>query len=272
MSPWERLLDHPHPRGHFVQLYNADEASLTNNVARYLWGGLRAGEGALVIVTPEHWELFSRRLPQLGAELESLLESQQLVLLDAQQTLARFIVRGTQPDWTLFQSVLVAAIQRIPPANSQAGLRAYGEMVGQLWKARQFAAAIRLEQLWNRLLEQHSFSLYCGYAIDAFDKESQNEPLDSVLRTHTHMFPSQPNGSLDAALSKAMDEILGPAADSLRMRIRGDNDASWPVMPNAEATLLWLRRNLPDQTEAIIARARRNYEASLQASGPCVRA
>lgn len=30
---------------------------------------------------------------------------------------------------------------------------------------------IRLEQLWNKLLEQSSFSLYCAYAVDIFGKD-----------------------------------------------------------------------------------------------------
>jgi hypothetical protein len=162
MSPWEKLLERPHSRGHFVQLYEADEVALTKNVGLYLWEGLRRGEGAVVIVTPEHRELFSRHLDHLGADLPALLGSRQLVFWDAQQTLAQFMDAG-QPDWRSFESAIRAAMRQVRPSPGSEGLRAYGEMVGILWKARQFAAAIRLEQLWNRLLEQSSFSLYCAH-------------------------------------------------------------------------------------------------------------
>ena len=60
-------------------------------------------------------------------------------------------------------------------------------MVGLLWKARQFAAAIRLEQLWNKLLEQSAFSFYCAYAIDVFGKDFEVANLPSgrpTLRLH----------------------------------------------------------------------------------------
>ena len=73
MSPWEKLLERPHPRGHFVQLYEADDVALTKNVGLYLWEGLRQGEGVLVIATPEHQELFSGHLDHLGANLPAVL-------------------------------------------------------------------------------------------------------------------------------------------------------------------------------------------------------
>jgi hypothetical protein len=39
MTPWEKLLEQPHSRGHFVELYEADEGALTTNVGFYLWEG-----------------------------------------------------------------------------------------------------------------------------------------------------------------------------------------------------------------------------------------
>jgi hypothetical protein len=83
MSPWEKLLEQPHSRGHFVQLYEADEPALTQNVGRYLWEGLKRGEGALAIVTPEHRELFCRELNQLGGKTETFIQNRQLVFADA---------------------------------------------------------------------------------------------------------------------------------------------------------------------------------------------
>src|SRR5436190_23656226 len=94
VSPWEKLLDRPHSGGHFVQLYEADEAALADNVGRYLWEGLRCGDGILVIATPEHEELFSRHLARQGADLPALLANQQLLFFDAQDTLAQFMMAG----------------------------------------------------------------------------------------------------------------------------------------------------------------------------------
>jgi KaiC/GvpD/RAD55 family RecA-like ATPase len=263
MSPWEKLLERPHSRGHFVQLYQADDTALVKNVGHYLWEGLRRGDGVLVIATREHQELFSSHLDRLGANLRALLETHQLVFWDAQQTLVQFMAAG-QPDWQRFENVIRSAMRQVHPAAGSEGLRAYGEMVGILWKARQFAAAIRLEQLWNRLLEQSDFSLYCAYAIDVFGKEFDVANLEGVLSTHTHLVPSQPNGALETALNRSIDEVLGPKADALRVLIKTNYRPGWAVMPTAEAIVLWLRKNLPEQADYIIERARYHYQLLLQ--------
>ena len=263
MSPWEQLLERPSSGGHFVQLYEADEVSLAENVGRYAWEGLRRGEGVLFVVTPEHQDLFARHLAELGADLPSLLEKRQLLFLDAQQTMAEFMVNG-QPDWLLFEKAIRSAMRQVRPSDPSDGLRAYGEMVGILWKAKQFAAAIRLEQFWNKLLEQSDFSLYCAYAIDVFGKDFEVANLDGVLCTHTHMVPAQTNGTLETALNLSMDEILGPKADALRVLIKANYRPAWAVMPTAESIVLWLRKNLPEQADSIVARAQHHYEALCQ--------
>ena len=262
VSPWQKLLEQPHSGGHFVQLYEADEIGLAKNVGHYLWEGLRRGDGVLVIVTPEHQKLFCQHLEHLGADLPALLGRQQVVFWDAQQTLAQFMVAG-QPDWRLFEKIIRTAMRHVRPAKDE-GLRAYGEMVGVLWNARQFAAAIRLEQLWNKLLEQSSFSLYCAYAIDIFGEGFEVTTLDGVLCTHTHLVPAQPDGTLEAALNRSMDEILGSKADGLRVLIKTNSRAAWAVMPAAEAIVLWLRKNLPEQAHHIIQRARHYYQLTFQ--------
>ena len=172
-------------------------------------------------------------------------------------TLARCMA-GSQPDWALFENIIGAAIGRAWPRQGDTGLRAYGEMVGLLWKAGQFAAAIRLEQLWNRLLAQSSFSLYCSYEIDIFSKDFHPRSIDAILRAHTHVIPTQPDCNLEAALHMAMDEVLGAGARRLKARIGSRRHRYWALMPNAEAIVLGLREYLPCHADDILARARRH--------------
>jgi hypothetical protein len=265
MSPWEKLLERPHAGGHFVQLYEADDSGLVTNVGHYLWEGLKRGEGVLAIVEPFHRTLLLRCLDRLGADLGTLLGAHQLVFWDAQETLARFMVAG-QPDWRLFENTICAAMRQVRPADGCEGLRAYGEMVGILWKVRQFPAAIRLEQLWNKLLEQSSFSLYCAYAIDIFGAEFEVADLESVLCTHTHLIPAESDGMLETAIHRSLDEILGPHADALRVLIKANYRASWAVMPGAENMVLWLRKNLPEKADRILSLARQHYRFQFEAA------
>jgi hypothetical protein len=263
MSPWEKILERPHPAGHFVQLYEADETALCRNVTLYAGEGLRRGDGVLLIVTPQHRELFSEALASSHTDVSAATRNRQLVFCDAQETLAAFMFAG-QPNWERFEQVIRDAMRQVQPASDTAGLRAYGEMVGVLWRARQFAAAIRLEQLWNRLLDRMSFSLYCAYAIDVFGDEFELSNLEGVLCTHTHLVPAHSGGPLETALNRSMDEIFGVEANELRLLIKANQPAARAVMPAAESTILWLRKNLPAQATEIVARARRHYDLLAQ--------
>ena len=191
MSPWERLLEKPPACGHLVQLYHSGgaECSLVNNVGLYISEGLKRREGALVIATQAHWEAFTQELHRLDCVPQPAIGERRLVFLDAEQTLERFLVAG-QPNWERFEIAIGAGLRLLQPQEHLVGIRAYGEMVGLLWNARQFSAAIRLEQFWNKLLARVSFSLYCAYSIDPHDQESHAAMLDRVLSTHSHVIPS----------------------------------------------------------------------------------
>jgi hypothetical protein len=260
MSPWEKLLERPDPHGHLVQIYSGgDEQHLARNVGQYLFEGFKRNDGLLVIADAFNTKLFQLQLEQAGIDTELAIHTGQLFFADAQETLSRFMRNG-QPDWNLFEEVAGTAMRQVRPEVPGAGLRAYGEMVGILWKAGQYSAAIRLEQFWNKLLGQSSFSLFCGYAIDVFGKDFQICHLDALLCTHTHMLPGA-NGHLEPAINMAMDEILGPNADDLKLLIKANFRPSWAVMPRGESTVLWLRNNLPQQADQILARAREHYRA-----------
>lgn len=266
MSPWENLIKRPQPRGHIVQVYDAEGTSLVRNVGDYLGAGAHCGDSMLVIATPQHWELFSRRLAELGTDTVSCLREGQIGFLDPAETLSEFMVAG-QPDWYRFERTIRAAMRQLRIPDDGAALRAYGEMVAILWNARQFAAAVRLEQFWNKLLAQCSFSLYCSYAIDVFSSAFHPDALDALLSAHTHLVPVQPDGTLEKAFDRAMHEVLGPDAGALKQLIRANHQPSWAAMPDTESTILWIRKNLPDHAEEIVQRARVHF-GQQQATAP----
>jgi hypothetical protein len=240
-------------------LYEADEGLLTRNVSHYLWEGLNRGDGLLVIATPARNEAVVRRLQELGADPEVAVQEKRLSFLDAQETLAQFMIHG-QPEWELFENTIGAAMREVQALAGYAGLRAYGEMVGVLWKARQFSAAIRLEQCWNQLLASKGFNLFCGYPIDIFGGEFHIAAVDALLCAHTHLLPAGRNGDIESAIDRSMDEILGSRAQGLRLLMKANFRPSWAVMPRGEASILWLRNNLPGDADEILARSRQYYQ------------
>jgi hypothetical protein len=171
-----------------------------------------------------------------------------------------------QPDRKRFEATVGALVRKLSLKAAGRGVRAYGEMVDLLWNSGASAAAIRLENLWNELLEAREFNLLCAYQIDVFDKEFQAGVLDQVLCAHTHLKPAPSNEDLDAAVNTALQEVLGARAEGLKLLIRANFRPSWAKLPHAEATVLWLRNNLPDYADEILGRARRHYRAALQTS------
>jgi hypothetical protein len=137
-------------------------------------------------------------------------------------------------------------------------------MVGILWKAGQFAAAIRLETFWNKLLRRSSASIFCGYPIDIFASDFNVEAVDALLCAHTHVLPAGSSETVESAVHRALDEVLGPKADEVRPRMDLHRPAAWAKIPKAEGNILWVRNNLPTLADEILARARQFYQGSRQ--------
>jgi hypothetical protein len=246
------LFENPGPEEHFVQLYGNDDRLLIRNVSRYISEGLRRGDGLLVIARAEHRGSMVRLLIEERTYSRAVLEGR-LVFLDAEATLNRFMIDG-EPNQGRFESIIGEALEKVRCRAVHTGIRAYGEMVGLLWRSGQLAAAARLEELWNQLLKASNVSLYCAYPIDVLSPEFHHASIDSVMCAHTHLIPTYT--TLDSALDKAMDEVLGARVDGLRNLIQANHRPAWAEVPKAEALILWLRNNLPGSAEKVLARAR----------------
>lgn len=262
MTSCAELLDQPEPEGHFVQFYGSDDWLLIRNVSRFLGEGLRRGDGLLVIATPEHSGSVARQLREERGYSKAVLEGR-LVFLDAQVTVDRLMV-DDHPDQALFESVIGEALRGVQARAGHTGVRAYGEMVGLLWKAGHKADAARLEEFWNSFLRSRNISLFCGYPIDVFGEEFQVGLVDPVLCAHTHMLPV--DDALESALNQAMNEVLGARVDGLRTLITANYRPAWGEVPRSEAIILWLRNNLPGSARQILQLARQYYQPHIAAT------
>jgi hypothetical protein len=218
--------------------------------------GLRRGDGLIVIASPEHSGSVARELRDERGYSRAVLEGR-LVFLDAQTTLDRLMMNG-KPDGELFESVIGEALNQVQSRAGHTGVRAYGEMVGVLWKAGHYAAAARLEELWNRLLRSSDIRLFCGYPIDVFGDEFRADKVDSLMCAHTHMLPI--DDALESALNRAMNQVLGSKVEGLRAHINASHRPSWGEVPRSEAVILWLRKNLPGSVDEILRLAREYYK------------
>ena len=174
---------------HAVQFYD-DEKTLYGTVAGFLGQGLVDEQPAILIATAAHRGPILDELKGRMLDVDQAQRSGDLIVLDADETLAQFM-RDDVPSDAAFESTVGDLIRRLLVKRSERTLiRAYGEMVDVLWKDGKPDAAIRLEILWNRLADRFGFALLCGYSMGHFYK--QTDRFEDVCRQHAHVVPPRP--------------------------------------------------------------------------------
>jgi hypothetical protein len=258
LSGWDQLLTHVEPHDHLVQFYDKDEQLLVTKVGHYLFEGWRAGEALLVVGGPQRNSEIAEQFSALGIDAAAAVKSGRLVFFDAAEMVARLTVAGP-PEWSRFDALVGSAVRDLKARHG--ALRAYGEMVGILWRHGQHAAAARLEEFWNRLMRDTAISLFCAYPIDVFGREFDMAGMEAILCAHTHLLPTGRNDEVGVAVDRAMVDVLGARAGGLKKVIHTYFRPSLAAVPKAEGVVLWLRSNLPQYAESILNRAREYYTA-----------
>ena len=251
VTDWTQLLRGAAAGDHFAQVYTDDDF-LSEAVTEYASSGLRRGEGVILVATPAHRAAFMQALAGEGAL--AVLQGQ-LRLFDAEDTLARFTTGGA-PHWQSFHRLLggvVAEMRLEYPA-----VRAYGEMVDILWQRGEREAAAQLEEFWNDLAQLQTFSLLCAYRMDNLDGEAYRGPLDCVCKVHTHLIPARDYKHFNEAVVEASEAVLDhPLAQMLLSLCERHRPKTG--MPQGQAALLWLQRNMPRTAEKVLAQVRSRY-------------
>lgn len=246
------------PQNHFVQLYGCDKFSLSRNVARFFAEGFRKGDGLALIAGVENTSAILSELTTLGLDPDSIRGAGRLTVLDAEKTLRLFMHEG-QPESRAFFEIMAPIVQKVRSQSPSGEMSAYGEMVGVLWTLGCFSGAMALEDMWNEVLASGSSSLFCAYPIDIFGDKFHACDIEALLCSHHHMIPVDGNQRLENAISRAIDEVMPERARSVRARVEAETQAAWAKNLKAEAIILWLRKNLCDQADEILDRARQYY-------------
>src|SRR5687767_211782 len=161
---------------HVVQFYE-HEGKLSDQVAQFLAGGIAAGEPVVIVATEAHSRAFTQRLRLRGVDVEQEVATGRLLLMDAATLLTELMVDG-MPDWDRFRARVGGA----------------------------------LDEMWNELARQSSFTLLCAYAMGNFYRSSDLPLFDEVCRAHSHVIPAE---SVPADPAAQLREIV-----ALRQRAR----------------------------------------------------
>jgi hypothetical protein len=159
MSP--ELPLRPAAADHRVEFYT-DDTALVRSVVDFLHPALPDGR-AIAAADADHRDAVVAGLAETGTDVPAALASGRLVLLDATESLERFMADEVPEPAGFFDLMgdVLAGSHRGP-------VRVYGEMVAVLWEAGSVSAAMRLEELWNELGATHDFALLCGYPAALF--------------------------------------------------------------------------------------------------------
>jgi len=169
-------------RFHAVRFYK-DDASLASIVAGFLAEGLVKGDPAVVIATPKHRVSIQADLRKRPLGVNELKRLGDLVMLDAREVLATFMVDG-MPHAATFRHVVGQAMSQLCRGRRHCTIHTYGEMVNVLWKDGLETAAIRLETLWNELANTHELKLLCGYSMGNVYKRAA---IEAIKGQHSHL-------------------------------------------------------------------------------------
>jgi excisionase family DNA binding protein len=209
---WSEIRD----SDHFVQFYENDEY-LVESVCEFVAAALNDGQSSIIVATEEHRNAIGRRLLACGVDVPGARQAERFVVLDAADTLSKFM-RGGSPDPQLFADTVGTAIATL--AQTGCRIHAFGEMVALLWADGNQQAAIQLEQLWNDLGTRYRFALFCAYPINGFDDESHAAPFNGICDSHTRVIPAESYTTQQSADDRLrVISVLQQKAQSLETEI-----------------------------------------------------
>ncbi len=197
---------------HFVQFYESDEF-LINSVAGFVGAALRDGGNAIIVATEDHRQGIQKAL--MAQKLDFAPE--QFVVLDAAQTLARFMVNGW-PDAQRVRESLGPIVARLTQSGRR--LHIFGEMVALLWAGDNRAAAVELEKIWSDMAQGNKFALFCAYPLNGFTLGDDGEPFAEICSCHSRIIPAESYSAVASARERLHSvAVLQQKASSLEAEI-----------------------------------------------------
>ena len=226
---------------HFVQFYEQD-SFLVDSIAKFVGAGLKKGEAAIVIATPEHREALEQQLIVQQFDVDAAKADGQYIALDAVETLSKFVVDGAV-DESLFKATVAPLVNKAILRYGK--LRAFGEMVALLCSKGNPDGAVQLEEFWNRLRKDNGFVLFCAYPLNGFNNAANSSQFSHICSQHSRVIPSENYGAAptEADRQRVIAELQQKAA-SLQAEIDRRKRAEEDLKRSEEA----LRTDLSSMT------------------------
>ncbi len=216
---------------HIVQFYEREEF-LRSVVADHLFEALSAGRAAVMISTPARCEAVERRLRNSGVDVSGGHRKDsgsskapeaggaRLLLLDARQALSWFM-DGPLPDAARFRSTIGERLESSIGAGGGTGVHVYGDMVELLWRDGMEEAVLRLEELWEEVVESRPVSLLCAYGLEGFHDEKDAVRFREICARHARVLPTESYGRLPDGIAREREiGLLQQRARALQTEVQ----------------------------------------------------
>lgn len=262
-ADWKQLLADPGPDGHIVQLYD-DSDFYGEAISHFAAEGLVRGESIILVATDENWRNISGRLKSKGFDVAELFGAGQLTVLDANETLPKFMRNGS-PDGDIFKPLARETIRKAKRGGRFPAVRWWGEMVNVLYVDGNERGSNRLEQFFDEVSHQETIPIFCSFLMDKYDLKIYDEAFAHVCHTHCNVIPTQDYTSHREAVNLAVAEVLGPIEGKLlRSLVNWCNEAT--SMPSSQAMLLWIKDDMPSTFREVLSLARKYDRSSTAAA------
>lgn len=138
------------------------------------------GQAILLLASGAHRAMIVEELRANG------IDPNRCEFVDARELLAACTAGGSLDEDRLRQDLYRIVTAAVKSAES---VTVYGELVDMLIAGAHGAAALRLEDLWNELIQVHPISLLCSHALAHFHGAGGGSLLDEVCRRHDGVNP-----------------------------------------------------------------------------------
>ena len=171
-------------RNHEVQFYS-DDVSFLVGLTRFVEAALEAESTVIVVATELHRKNLLQGLQARGVDTAAADEEERFFLLDAAEVLSTFM-ENAGPNRERFLSTIAPLIRCAEIKHQRVVL--FGEMVALLCAEGRTKDAIKLERLWNELLQTHPVHLRCAYPMT---EELKGEPYAAICAEHSAVLSAE---------------------------------------------------------------------------------
>lgn len=250
-TTWRGPATEPAADRHLVHIHR-DPAFLRDVVATWADAALSRGGAVILLGTRAHADDALAHLRVLGHDVEALRGAGRIRFGDAHGLADRFLAEPERD----FRARLATLIGEARAAAPSGEVRAWGEIVDLLRKRGAPDAALRLEALWNDVIDAEGVRLLCSYEADNLAPETHAGALREMCACHSLLIHEPDYARFERALERALVDVFGEEEAGL-VRIACARRRPLPTsMPAAQAVLMALHETHPEAARRVLEATR----------------